>query len=99
MFDADDYADATLQVHSRLKGQGFELEVRRNSWRNPEYKGINTRWRDPAHDIVFEVQFHTASSWDANQRAHPASQEIMDPATLPAQPLRLLPRLPDIAPP
>ncbi|HEX4657628.1 MAG TPA: hypothetical protein VH307_09595 [Streptosporangiaceae bacterium] len=89
LFEAEHYADATLQVHSRLKGQGFELEARRNSWRNPEYKGINTRWRDPAHDIVFEVQFHTASSWDARQRTDASRQRIMDPATSPAERRRL----------
>jgi hypothetical protein len=89
IFEAEHYADATLQVHSRLKAQGFELEVRRNSWRNPEYKGINTRWRDPAHDIVFEVQFHTAPSWDARQRADARYQKIMDAATTPAERGRL----------
>jgi hypothetical protein len=89
IFEAEHYADATLQVHSRLKGQGFELEVRRNSWRNPEYKGINTRWRDPAHDIVFEVQFHTPASWDAKRRGHASYEQIMDPATSPADRGRL----------
>ena len=89
IFEAEHYADATLQVHSRLKGQGFELEVRRNSWRNPEYKGINTRWRDPAHDIVFEVQFHTPQSWDARQRADASFQKITDAATMPAERGRL----------
>jgi hypothetical protein len=89
IFEAEHYADATLQVHSRLKGQGFELEVRRNSWRNPEYKGINTRWRDPAHDIVFEVQFHTPQSWDARQHAGASYQKITDAATMPAERVRL----------
>jgi len=89
IFEAEHYADATLQVHSRLKGQGFELEVRTNSWRNPEYKGINTRWRDPAHDIVFEVQFHTPQSWDARQQADASHQKITDAATMPAERGRL----------
>jgi hypothetical protein len=89
IFEAEHYAEATLQVHSRLKGQGFDLEARKNSWRNPEYKGINTRWRDPAHDIVFEVQFHTAPSWDAKQRAQASYEQIMDPATPPAERARL----------
>ena len=43
-----------------LQDQGFELEVRRNSWDNDEYKGINSRWRDPASGQLFEVQFHTS---------------------------------------
>jgi len=89
IFENNDYADATLQVHSRLKSHGFELEARRNSWKNPEYKGINTRWRDPAHDLVFEVQFHTASSWDAKQRTQRSYRRITDPATPPAERVQL----------
>jgi hypothetical protein len=75
------YTEATLQAHSRLKGNGFDLEVRRNCWKNPGYKGINSRWRDPAHDLVFEVQFHTAESWDAWQRAHALYEAITDLST------------------
>jgi hypothetical protein len=81
IFDAEHYADGTLQAHSRLKGSGFDLEVRRNCWQSPEYKGINSRWRDPAHDLVFEVQFHTMASWDVSQRAHSLYEAITDPAS------------------
>jgi hypothetical protein len=89
IFDADYYADATMHVHSRLKGQGFELETRRNCWDSPEYKGINTRWRDPAHDLMFEVQFHTPSSWDARERAYALYRKVTDPAIPPAERERL----------
>jgi hypothetical protein len=89
LFDTAHYTEATLQVHSRLKGQGFELEARRNCWENAEYKGINTRWRDPAHDLAFEVLFHTTSSWDVRQRAQALYRKITDAATSPADRLRL----------
>ena len=89
IFDAEHYADGTLQAHSRFKGNGFDLEVRRNCWQNPEYKGINSRWRDPAHDLVFEVQFHTAASWDVSERAHSLYEAITDPATPPEERARL----------
>jgi hypothetical protein len=79
--EAEHYTEATLQAHSRLKGNGFDLEVRRNCWKSPGYKGINSRWRDPAHDLVFEVQFHTAESWDAWQRAHTLYEAITDLGT------------------
>jgi hypothetical protein len=79
--EAEHYTEATLQAHSRLKGNGFDLEVRRNCWKGPGYKGINSRWRDPAHDLVFEVQFHTAESWDAWQRAHALYEAITDLGT------------------
>ncbi len=89
IFENENYSDGTLQVHSRLKSQGFELEARRNSWKNPETKGISTRWRDPAHDLVFEVQFHTASSWDAKQRTQRSYRRITDPSTPPAERVQL----------
>ncbi len=89
IFDAEHYADGTLQAHSRFKGNGFDLEVRRNCWQSQEYKGINSRWRDPAHDLVFEVQFHTAASWDVSQRGHSLYEAIADPATPPEERARL----------
>jgi hypothetical protein len=89
IFDPEHYADGTLQVHSRLKGHGFELEVRWNGWDSPEYKGVNSRWRDPAHDLAFEVRFHTAASWDVWHRGHPAYKQITDPDTSPSERMRL----------
>jgi hypothetical protein len=89
IFGPEHYTDGTLQAHSRLKGSGFDLEVRRNCWQGPEYKGINSRWRDPAHDLVFEVQFHTAASWDVSQRAHGLYEAITDAGTPPEERARL----------
>ncbi len=89
IFEPQHYAEATLQAHSRLKGNGFDLEVRRNCWQGPAYKGVNSRWRDPAHDLVFEVQFHTAASWELAARAHPLYEAIRDPATPAAERERL----------
>ena len=88
-FEPADYTDGTWLVHRRLKAQGFELEVRRNRWDSPEYKGIRTQWRDPAHDLPFEVQFHTTASWEVLQRTHAAYLTITDPATPPAERARL----------
>lgn len=36
----------------------------RNSWAEPQYKGINTRWATP-EGRRFEVQFHTRESFHA----------------------------------
>jgi hypothetical protein len=80
-FEAADYIEGTWLVHRRLKSHGFELEIRRNRWECPEYKGIFTQWRDPAHHIAFEVQFHTTASWAVMQRTHDAYVQITDPAT------------------
>lgn len=88
-FEADDYVEGTWLVHRRLKSQGFDLEIRRNRWDSPEYKGIFTQWRDPAHQLAFEVQFHTPASWAVVQRTHDAYVQITDPATPPAERARL----------
>jgi hypothetical protein len=85
VFEPEDYTDGTWLVHRRLKAQGFDLEARRNRWDTPEFKGIRTRWRDPAHDLAFEVQFHTPASWDVMQRTHEAYRRITDPRTSPAE--------------
>ena len=89
LFEPQDYTDGTWLVHRRLKAQGFELEARRNLWENHEVKGIKTRWRDPAHDLAFEVQFHTPSSWEVLQRTHEAYLRITDPRTPPAERVQL----------
>jgi hypothetical protein len=89
VFEPQDYTDGTWLVHRRLKAQGFELEARRNLWENHEVKGIKTRWRDPAHDLAFEVQFHTPSSWEVLQRTHEAYLRITDPQTPPAERVQL----------
>jgi hypothetical protein len=88
-FDPDYYTEGTWLVHRKLKAYGFELEARRNRWDSPEYKGVWTRWRDPAHGLVFEVQFHTGQSWDVLQRTHAAYVQITDPATPAADRARL----------
>jgi len=88
-FEAADYVEGTWLVHRRLKSRGFELEIRRNRWESPEHKGIFTQWRDPAHHIGFEVQFHTTASWAVMQRTHHAYVQITDPATPPSERARL----------
>jgi hypothetical protein len=88
-FDTTTYTEGTLLVHRKLKTQGFELEARRNRWDSPEYKGVFTRWRDPAHGLPFEVQFHTGQSWAFVQRTHGTYVRITDPATSPTERARL----------
>jgi hypothetical protein len=88
-FEAADYMEGAWLVHRRLKSHGFELEVRRNRWGSPEHKGIFTQWRDPAHQVAFEVQFHTTVSWAVMQQTHDGYIQITDPATSPAERARL----------
>jgi hypothetical protein len=68
----DGYSRIVRADMQRLKAEGFELEEFRNLWTNEEYKGINSRWRIPGSDRLFEVQFHTRSSFEAKQETHAA---------------------------
>jgi len=87
IFTVDGYTDSIWDAQSKAEAVGYELEVRRNSWRNEEYKGINSRWLDPDSGQLFEIQFHTQESWEAKQKTHPIYERIKDPRT-PASELR-----------
>lgn len=88
-FPAAGYTEGTLLVHRKLKAQGFDLEARRNQWDSREYKGVFTRWRDPAHGLAFEVQFHTTDSWAIVKQTHDTYLQITDPLTPASERARL----------
>ena len=79
------YTDGLWDAHRKVEAAGYELEVRRNSWSSEEYKGINTRWFDPASEKLFEIQLHTQDSWEAKQQTHQAYEKMKDPRTPPAE--------------
>jgi hypothetical protein len=75
------YADGVSGDVERLKDTGFTLVDLRNSWATAEYKGINTRWREPQSGQLFEVQFHTEASFEAKQETHWAYEKLRSPQT------------------
>ena len=75
-YPADGYASGVYADCDRLAAEGFELVERRNSWTQEEYKGINSRWREPESRQVFEVQFHTQASFEAKQATHGAYEQL-----------------------
>lgn len=79
------YAKGLWDDRERLESAGFELVELRNTWSGHEYKGINSRWREPGSSQLFEVQFHTEVSFEAKQLTHPAYEKIRNPATPPAE--------------
>jgi hypothetical protein len=81
IFPAESYPAGLWHVHTKAEELGYELEVRRNSWVKAEYKGINSRWLDRTTGQLFEIQFHTQTSWDTKQQTHHAYQRIADPRT------------------
>jgi hypothetical protein len=68
ILDIDEYHKTYWEAEGKLESQGYELEVRRNMWASLEYKGINSRWRDPGSSLPFEIQFHTENSWSQSNR-------------------------------
>ena len=76
------YSDGYFDLKSRLEQREYQMVYCRNHWRDDlGYKGINTRWvtRDGQR---FEIQFHTAESFDAKQQAtHWAYERMRNPLT------------------
>lgn len=61
---------------ARLKEAGFAPVDRQGTWEDEEYKGINSRWREPKSGLLLEVQFHTQASYEAKQETHSAYERL-----------------------
>lgn len=83
------YAAGVRADCDRLESSGFRPVDRRNSWEEDQYKGINSRWREPDSEMLFEVQFHTRESLDAKELTHSAYERIRDTKTPPDEVRRL----------
>jgi hypothetical protein len=70
------YAAGVQSDVQRLEAKGFTQLERRNTWDDDQYKGINTRWREPESGVMFEVQFHTQASLEAKELTHKAYERI-----------------------
>jgi hypothetical protein len=70
------YTVGVQQDLQRLEGKGFTQLERRNTWDDDQYKGINSRWREPESGVMFEVQFHTTASLEAKELTHKAYERI-----------------------
>jgi hypothetical protein len=77
----ESYADGVQADLARMEVRGFTQVERRNSWTEDQYKGINSRWREPTTGQLFEVQFHTEVSFEAKQITHKAYERIRNPNT------------------
>jgi hypothetical protein len=79
--EGEGYVQMVSQATAILKENGFELGVRKNTWSNDEYKGVNTRWQDHESGCRFEIQFHTYESWQVKQATHNAYTTVHDTRT------------------
>jgi hypothetical protein len=77
----DRYSDGVLADTDRLLAQGFRRVDERNTWDNDLYRGINSWWCEPGTDLVFEIQFHSGTSYEAKQLTHIAYERLRDPNT------------------
>ena len=75
-YGTEDYAFGVRQDIARLKFAGFEMIKLKNFWGDSEYRGINSQWRDEQTGQRFEVQFHTAYSFEAKQVTHDAYERL-----------------------
>jgi hypothetical protein len=74
------YTAGVLEDVKRLADQGFVQVELRNSWDDDQYKGVNTRWREPESNALFEIQFHTQASLEAKELTHQAYELIRSTA-------------------
>jgi hypothetical protein len=81
-FPDEEYASGVTEVRDSLTSAGFELYEQKNAWadKTKSYKGINSTWMDHDSGLLFEVQVHTADSWNAKQESH-REYEIIESRT------------------
>jgi hypothetical protein len=79
------YANGVDADCERLQDAGFQLIDRENSWTAEQYKGINSRWREPESGQLFEVQFHTQPSLNAKEETHWAYEKLRVGVPTPAE--------------
>jgi hypothetical protein len=75
-YPEESYTASVRKDVERLEARGFVQVERRNTWTSEQYKGINSRWREPESQQLFEVQFHTRISFEAKELTHKAYERI-----------------------
>ena len=80
-YDESTYTAGVRADIQRLEDAGFVQIEHRNTWTSEQYRGLNSRWREPQSGQLFEVQFHTEASFEAKQLTHPAYERLRNPAT------------------
>lgn len=80
-YDETAYKVTVQRDIERLEARGFTQVERRNTWADDQYKGINSRWREPESHVTFEVQFHTQASLEAKELTHKAYERIRGPVS------------------
>ena len=83
--DKKSYTSGFDEVKEKLEACGYEMYNCKNSWADPQYKGVNSRWITPEGQR-FEVQFHTRESFHAKHEVtHLAYERLRQPGISPAE--------------
>ena len=85
VFPTAEYASGVANAVQRLNDAGYDLRLSKPSWDADDYRGVNSRWCDPEHKVLFEVQFHTPESWEAKQRTHDIYEKLCNTRITPVE--------------
>ncbi len=85
LFDTGNYTTGVADATQALSDRGHDLRIRKPSWNEGDYRGVNSRWSDKDSGVLFEVQFHTPESWEAKQRTHDIYEKLCDTRTPPRE--------------
>jgi hypothetical protein len=89
LFESEHYSAGVEATRSELGRNDYILIGFKPGWAGEEYKGINSQWKHAPSGQLFEVQFHTADSWEAKQKTHDAYERIESPEAATAERSRL----------
>jgi hypothetical protein len=79
VFDVEHYSEGIWLAQDALEARQFQLQARRNAWNSAANRCVYTMWRDPVSDMLFQVQFHTMASLEAQQLARMSATLVSDP--------------------
>lgn len=85
LFPTGDYTAGVADATQALSDRGYDLSIRKPSWNEGDYRGVNGRWCDTDSGVLFEVQFHTPESWQAKQKTHDIYEKLCDARTPPRE--------------
>lgn len=95
VLDEADFHSSYKAITRRLKAKGYQLVKVKNTWNddgNP-YKGVNAVFQSPAGQN-FELQFHTAGSYDMKEnKLHSYYEEYRAASTAPERRQELLQKM------
>jgi hypothetical protein len=75
IFKPEVYTESAIKTIDGMRDAGYQFERVKNFWKKgDDYQGINGKVRHP-DGFLFEVQFHTKSSFDTKEKTHPLREK------------------------